>query len=127
MHAHTPTLTLIVVDDDEHIRRAFERLLRSHGHAVRVFASAEDCLARHEAADCAILDIGLPGLGGLELERRLLTPNGRIPVVFVTAGDEFPILAAVQRSGCQLLKKPVDEHTLLAAIARAIASGSISQ
>ena len=118
--AHTSILTLIVVDDDEHIRRAFGRLLRSHGHDVHVFESAEDCLARHLEADCAIVDIGLPGLSGLDLEKRLYTSHGRMPVVFVTARDEQPILAAVQRSGCQCLTKPVDEQMLLAAIGRAV-------
>ena len=118
--AHTSILTLIVVDDDENIRRAFGRLLRSHGHDVHLFESAEDCLARHDEADCAILDIGLPGLNGIELQKRLHTSHGKIPVVFVTARDEPPILAAVRRSGCQFLKKPVDEQMLLAAIERAV-------
>jgi FixJ family two-component response regulator len=120
MRAHTSTLTLIVVDDDEQIRRAFGRLLRSHGHEVHVFESAEDCLAHHDHADCAILDIGLPGLSGLELEKRLRTTHGKMPVVFVTARDELKILAAVQRTGCPFLKKPVDEQVLLAAIERAV-------
>jgi FixJ family two-component response regulator len=124
---HTPILSLIIVDDDEHIRRALSRLLRSHGHDVHAFESAEDCLAHHDDADCAIVDISLPGLNGLELQKRLRTPDGRMPVVFVTAREEQSILAAVKRSGCQVLKKPVDEQMLLAAIERAIKSGPTPQ
>ena len=129
MQSYPPVLSLIVVDDDEQIRQAFGRLLRSYGHHVRAFESAEAFLAQDAAADCAILDVGLPGISGLELEERLRTPHGRIPIVFVTGSNERAVLAAVQRTGCQVLQKPVEEEGLLEAIARAVstASGSIPQ
>lgn len=112
-------LKLVVVDDDAQIRRALERVLRSHGHAVRSFASAEGYLAEGCAADCMILDVDLPGMSGLELARRLAAGGDRKPVVFITAHDEIDILAAVQDTRRPLVKKPLDEDRLLQAIGRA--------
>jgi FixJ family two-component response regulator len=112
-------LTLVVVDDDQHIRRAVGRLLRSYGHHVRVFDSAEAFLASDCAADCVILDLELPGLNGLELEERLRQEGRRLPVVFITAHDELALRAAVHQPHRPFLKKPIDEDGLLDAIARA--------
>jgi len=119
MSGRPSALTLVVVDDDEHIRRAVERLLRSHGHQVHAFKSAEAYLAGACQADCAILDVELPGLSGLELHARLAQDGNDLPVVFITARDEVETLAAVQRTHRCYLKKPLDEDRLLAAIARA--------
>ena len=115
-------LTVVVVDDDERIRRAIGRLLRSHGHIVHVFDSAEAYLAEECRADCAILDIELPNISGLELSERLRANGRPIPVVFITAHDELHILAAVQQTRSPLLKKPIDEQELLDAIARAMSN-----
>ena len=112
-------LTLVVVDDDDQIRRAVGRFLRSHGHRVHVFDSAEAYLERDCEADCAILDIDLPGLSGLQLAERLRQEGRRLPVVFITAHDELAILAAVQETHRPFLRKPLDESDLLDAIARA--------
>jgi len=112
-----PPLTLIIVDDDEHIRRAVSRLLRSHGHEVHAFESAEAYLASVCPADCAIVDVDLPGMNGLQLDDRLTEMGRRIPAVFITAHDELRIFDAVHRRQRLLLKKPIDEETLLAAIA----------
>ena len=115
------SLTLVVVDDDESIRRAVGRFLRSHGHRVHVFDSAEAYLARTCEADCAILDIDLPGISGLELNERLKQEGREIPIVFITAHDELGALAAVKGTNWPFLRKPLDEHVLLDAIARATA------
>lgn len=112
-----PALSLIIVDDDEHIRRAVCRLLRSHGHEVQSFESAEACLADATDADCAIVDIDLPGMNGLELDDRLQEQGRGIPAVFITAHDELTIFEAAYRKHRLLLKKPLDEEILLAAIA----------
>ena len=112
-----PALSLIIVDDDEHIRRAVGRLLRAHGHEVQSFGSAEACLADAGAADCAIVDVDLPGMNGLELDDRLREQGRGIPAVFITAHDEVTIFEAAYRKQRPLLKKPVDEESLLAAIA----------
>ena len=114
-------LTVIIVDDDQDIRRGISSLMRSLGHDVRVFGSAEECLASTARADCAIVDIALPGVNGLELHSRLRTEGRGIPVVFVTAHDDVALMAEVQRTGQPLLKKPLDEGVLLDAISRALA------
>jgi FixJ family two-component response regulator len=113
------SLTLVVIDDDEHIRRAVGRFLRSHGHQVHAFESAEAYLARSCEADCAILDIDLPGISGLQLHERLRQEGRGIPIVFITAHDELRMVAAVKGTQSPLLRKPLDEHVLLDAIARA--------
>ncbi len=119
MSSPTPVLVLIVVDDDEQLRRAVGRLLRSHGHEVHAFASAEACLAEQCDADCAIVDIDLPGMSGLDLDTRLKQDGRSIPSVFMTGHDEWRIAGAVERHGRPILRKPLDEEALLAAIARA--------
>ena len=67
-------MTLAIVDDDEDVRQALARLLRSLGHQVHVFGSAEDFEAETVSVDCLILDVRLPGLSGPELRERLRTP-----------------------------------------------------
>jgi FixJ family two-component response regulator len=114
---HRSALHLVVIDDDEDIRRALQRFLRSYGHDVRVFDSAEAYLSQHTEADCAILDIELPGLSGLELEDRMTREGRAIPVVFITAHDELASRACSHTH--TLLTKPLDEQDLLDAITRA--------
>jgi two-component system response regulator FixJ len=94
-------------------------LLRSHGHDVRLFDSAEAYLADCCEADCAIVDLRLPGLSGLQLAEQLRRLGRALPVVFITADDDMRLLAAVQRTECPLLGKPLDEDGLLDAIERA--------
>jgi two-component system, LuxR family, response regulator FixJ len=117
-------LTLVVVDDDEHIRRAVERFLRSHGHTVHVFDSAEAYLARNCPADCAILDIDLPGISGLEVDERLRRQGHDLPVVFITGHDQRGLLETVDESRRSCLRKPLDEADLLDAIRRATSDQS---
>ncbi|HEX8031355.1 MAG TPA: response regulator [Vicinamibacterales bacterium] len=108
---------LVVVDDDEHVRRALARVLRVHGHEVRTFGCAETYLASQCEADCAILDVELPGIIGLELEARLRERGDSMPIVFITAHREAATLAAIHATLCPFMIKPVDEEDLLAAIA----------
>ena len=112
-------LTLVVVDDDELILRAVGRFLRSYGHEVHLFGSGEAYLAEPCRADCAILDIDLPGISGLDVDQQLRREGVRTPVVFITAHDELQILAEVQARHQPILRKPLDESGLLDAIARA--------
>ena len=112
-------MNLIIVDDDPDIRRGLAILLRSHGHSVTVFASAEEYLAQEIDAHCVILDVALPGISGLELNERMKLSGRRLPVVFITAHVETAVMAAVRRTSRPLLKKPLVEDDLLDAIARA--------
>lgn len=104
--------TLVVVEDDEYVRRALTRLLCSGGYGVRAFDSAEAWLAGICPADGAIIDINLPGMSGLELDERLRREGRAIPTVFITAQDE-PIPAP---RGQVILHKPFDSQCLLDAI-----------
>jgi CheY-like chemotaxis protein len=105
-------LTLVLVEDDEHVRRALTRFLCSHGYGVRAFDSAEAWLSGICQADAAIIDISLPGMSGLELDERLSREGRAIPTVFMTALDE-PGPAPASRI---ILQKPLDAQSLLDAI-----------
>jgi FixJ family two-component response regulator len=114
-------MTLAIVDDDEDVRRALERLLRSLGHQVQVFGSAEDFAAETVAVDCLILDVRLPGLSGPELRERLRRFPTPTPVVLIT-GDLDPQPEFSAAFDTPSLTKPFDDTTLMAAIAHAISS-----
>lgn len=116
MTARDSPLTLVVVDDDTDIRRAVGRSLRSYGYKVHLFESGEAYLAENCNADCAIVDINLPGLSGLEMEEQLRRNGRGIPVVFITAHDDLAN-RVVRTTGVPVLRKPLDEHDLLDAIA----------
>jgi FixJ family two-component response regulator len=108
--------TLVVVEDDDHVRRALTRFLRCCGYGVRAFESAEAWLAGICPADAAIIDINLPVMSGLELDGLLRREGRAIPTVFITAHDE-PAPASQSRL---ILRKPVDPQALLDAIAHAL-------
>jgi FixJ family two-component response regulator len=112
-----------IVDDDELFRRSIERLVRSAGFTVEAFGSAEDFLERGDLdrTVCAILDMKLPGINGLDLQQRLITRPTPIPIVFVSAHDEAMMQANALRAGAvAFLKKPFDNSTLLDALSRSI-------
>ncbi|PYP79417.1 MAG: hypothetical protein DMD35_08315 [Gemmatimonadetes bacterium] len=116
-------LTVAVVDDDEEVRTALRRLLRSMGHDVHVFASAEDYEERPALADCLIVDLRLPGLNGFELRERLRLRGSSIPIVFIT-GDGGPSPGdSAAHADMPSLAKPFNDIDLIAAIARAVAAG----
>ena len=103
--------TLVVVEDDDHVRRALTRLLCSRGYSVRAFESAEAWLAHICPADGVIMDINLPGMSGLELDERLKREGRAFPTVFITALDDpGPAPSRV------ILQKPVEAQALLDAI-----------
>jgi FixJ family two-component response regulator len=115
-------LNLVVVDDDADVRTALRRLLRSMGHEVRVFASAEEYEASAAVADCLIVDLRLPGLNGFELRDRLRLRGSPIPIVFIT-GDGGPSAGdTTAHAGTQSLAKPFDDSELIAAITRAVST-----
>jgi FixJ family two-component response regulator len=115
-------MTLAVVDDDDDVRTALSRLLRSMGYRVVGFASAEAFEADRSDVDCAIVDMRLPGVSGLELCERLRQRPSALPVVLVT-GDAHRLAADLPGApDTPFLSKPFDEATLSHAIARAMAS-----
>jgi len=115
-------LKVVVVDDDEDVRTALRRLLRSMGHDVRLFASAEEYEDCPADADCMILDLRLPGLNGFELRERLRLRGSLIPIVFIT-GDGGPTPGdSAAHADTPSLAKPFNDSDLLVAITRAVSS-----
>jgi FixJ family two-component response regulator len=113
-----------VVDDDPSLRRALQRLLRACGFAVESFGSAEEVLEVAPARwpDCLVLDIHLGALSGFDVHTRLQAAGARIPTIFITGHDDAATREQARRMGAaSYLRKPFDDHTLVAAIERALA------
>jgi len=114
-----------VVDDDDSVRESLSGLIRSVGFGAMVFASAEEFLTsdRLPDTDCLILDVRMPGMNGLELQRRLAASHRSIPVIFITAhGDEEARVRALNGGAVEYLLKPFSEEALLSAIDAALKS-----
>jgi FixJ family two-component response regulator len=113
-----------VVDDDESVRESLAGLIRSVGLAVKVFASAEEFLGSIDVAgtNCLILDVRMPGMDGLELQRHLKVSHPALPVVFITAhGSEEEIkLRALAAGAVDYLLKPLSEEEVLSAVDTAL-------
>src|SRR5258705_2959151 len=112
-----------IVDDDEGIRESLDSLIRSVGFGVQTFASARDFLSRPlpNAAGCLVLDVRLPGLSGLDLQRELAQADKHIPIVFITGHGDIPMtLRAMKGGAVDFLPKPFREQDLLDAIQQAI-------
>lgn len=117
------TATVVVVDDDESVRKALRRLIRSAGFTVATYGSAEEFLAaRDHSATCLILDVRLPGMSGPELQR-LLSDSGRdIAVILITAHEDQAVRRAGLRAGAvDFIAKPFARDRLLEAVAKAMA------
>jgi FixJ family two-component response regulator len=116
---------IAVVDDDESVRRALQRLLRTADLDAETFASAPDFLGslRHgRPPDCLVLDLQMPGTSGLDLQRQLVRAGPRLPIVVITGHDEPGMEARCLAAGASAyLRKPLEAGTLLAAIEAAIA------
>jgi two-component system, LuxR family, response regulator FixJ len=114
---------IAIVDDDESIRDSTKSLLRSVGHEVETFASAETFLERGTLAEtkCIVLDVRMPGMDGLELQRRLGGSQADIPIIFVTAHDDASIRrSALEAGAIDVLNKPFQADTLVAIVQTAL-------
>ena len=115
---------VLVVDDDPSTRKAVERLLRLRGCAADLFASAEEVLARADlhGASCAVLDVHLPGLSGIQLRRWLAGAQASLPVIFMTANDSEATRRCAMEAGCvAYLAKPFSSQLLAGALDAALA------
>ena len=113
-----------IVDDDESMRDAINTLGESMGLSVEEFSSAEDFLnsGQSQVCDCLILDVRMPGLSGLELQRRLAADNCPVPIVFITAHySEEERTRAIAAGAVDFLSKPFTEQELLKAIDASLA------
>ncbi|HET9376007.1 MAG TPA: response regulator [Chthoniobacterales bacterium] len=114
---------VFVVDDDVSVREALESLVRSAGFSVETFASAQDFLARRRAdgPSCLVLDVRLPDLSGLDLQKRIVEANREIPIVFITGHGDVPTSVRAMKAGAvEFLMKPFSDRDLLDAIEQAI-------
>jgi FixJ family two-component response regulator len=122
-----PAARVVVVDDDESVRKSLARLLKTAGYDVETLGSAREFLARppEEAPACLVLDVRMPGLTGPELQE-LLTAGGRRPaIVFITGfADVRTTVSAMKHGAVDFLTKPVHAQELLGAIARGVAQFS---
>ena len=117
------TPTVFIVDDDPAVLKAQARVLRAEGWTVETFESAEAFLAkpRDGVGGCLVLDVTMPGLDGLELQRRLAEEGKALPIVFVTGHGDIPMSVRAMKAGAKdFLSKPVPSPVLLAAIHAAI-------
>jgi FixJ family two-component response regulator len=115
---------VFVVDDDASVREALERLVRSAGLRVEAFASAEAFLRRPRAdgPSCLVLDVQLPDLSGLDLQRRMVDASNDMPIVFITGhGDIATTVRAMKAGAVEFLTKPLVEGDVLDSIRQAIA------
>lgn len=115
---------VFIVDDDVTICVALSRVMRTAGLHVETFGTAEECLSddRLKDADCLVLDIHLPDLSGLELQKKLTELGLGLPIVFITGRGDIPMSVRAMKAGAvEFLTKPFDNQQLLDAIEQGIA------
>jgi FixJ family two-component response regulator len=118
-----PEAVIAIVDDDPSVRRSLQRLIRSAGWKAEPFASAQEFLerCRTDAPSCVVLDLQLPGLNGLQLQKRLAEAGLEIPIIFLTGHGNIPASVQAMKAGAvEFLTKPIDEPDLFRAIQEAI-------
>jgi RNA polymerase sigma factor (sigma-70 family) len=122
--------TIGLVDDDAGMLRALGRLLRTYGHAVRTFDSPDRFLMEYAQEDlhCLVLDVSMPGCGGLELQEYLNRSGKSLPIIFLSGEGNIPISVRAMKAGAvTFLVKPVEEQVLLASIATALEQNDSNQ
>jgi FixJ family two-component response regulator len=122
--------TIFLVDDDPAVRRALSRVLQGEGWKVETFESAEAFLARPDLAalGCLVLDVTMPGLDGLELQRRLARDGHTLPIVFLTGHGDIPMsVRAIKDGAVDFLTKPVNAAALMSAVRSAIAQDRLAR
>ena len=115
-----------VVDDDESVRMAVGSLLRSLGFRIEMFGSAEDLLGSAQLDDiaCLIVDVRLPGLSGLDLQRQLLAAKRELPMIFISAhADPVARRQALTAGAVAFLRKPFSEKALIDAVHPGLSQG----
>ena len=125
-----PKAIVFVVDDDVSVREGLGSLIRSAGLSVETFASAREFLARSpgDLPSCLVLDVRLPGLSGLDLQKRMAEANIEIPIVFITGHGDVPTSVRAMKAGAvEFLTKPFRDRDLLEAIQQAIRRDRIAR
>ena len=110
---------VFIVDDDNSVRKALTRLVKSVDLTVEAFASADDFLKRdsHNGPACLVLDIRMPGLSGLDLQDELVAAGRTLPIIFISAHGNIPLSVRAMKAGAvDFIEKPFEDQTLLDAI-----------
>jgi FixJ family two-component response regulator len=121
MPHHTPVV--FVVDDDISVRESLEALVRFAGWEPETFGSAQEFLARPrvQAPSCLVLDVSLPGLNGLDLQKRIAADRLDMPIIFITGHNDVPVTVQAMKGGAvEFLTKPFRDEVLLEAIRSAL-------
>ncbi|MCB1918546.1 MAG: response regulator transcription factor [Candidatus Competibacteraceae bacterium] len=119
-----PTPTVFLIDDDQAIRDAVGLLLRAHGLAVETFANAVDFLESDaiQRPGCLLLDVRMPGMSGLDLQKHLRTRNQQVPIIFITGHGDVPMAIRAMKAGAfDFVEKPFQAETLLGRVHDALA------
>jgi FixJ family two-component response regulator len=114
---------VFVVDDDVSVRESLEALIRCAGWKPETFASAQSFLARSkpDTPSCLVLDVSLPGLSGLDLQKRVAADRADMPIIFITGFGDVPMTVRAMKAGAvEFLTKPFDDDVLLTAIRNAL-------
>src|SRR2546430_3575870 len=117
------TSIVFVVDDEVWVRESLELLIRCAGWQPETFASAQEFLAgpRVRAPSCLVLDVSLPGLNGLDLQKRVAAERTEMPIIFITGYGDVPMTVQAMKAGAaEFLTKPFEEEALLSAIRHAV-------
>jgi FixJ family two-component response regulator len=125
-----PTPTVFVVDDDDDVRVSIAELLRSVGLRAETFATAREFLGRErgDGPSCLVLDLQLPGMDGLDVQRELARSGDSMPIIFLTGHGDIPTTVKAMRSGAvEFLTKPFDDEHLLDAIRQALARDQVAR
>jgi two-component system, LuxR family, response regulator FixJ len=118
--------TVLIADDDEAVRDSLQILLETAGYRVRSFASGSEFLsaARPEGEACLVIDVRMPGLGGLEVQERLQAEGAALPVVVITGHGDVPLAVRAMKAGAvDFVEKPFSERAILGAVERALEIG----
>src|SRR5215469_1662773 len=114
---------VFVVDDDISVRESLELLIRHEGWQPELFASAQEFLNRPRplVPSCLVLDVSLPGLNGLELQKHIAGERIDMPIIFITGYGDVPMTVRAMKAGAvELLTKPLDYEVLVSAIRNAL-------
>jgi len=122
--------TVFIIDDDPDIRAAMRRLLKTVSLNAELFATAQEFLRRTipKGPSCLVLDMRLPGMNGLEVQRNLLEAGVNIPIIFITAHGDIPMTVKAMKSGAvEFLTKPFRDQDLLDAIDQAFKRDEVAR
>ena len=123
------TSVVFVVDDDVSVRESLELLIRSEGWQPQTFSSAQHFLshARTPVPSCLLLDISMPGLNGLELQKRVAAEHAYVPIIFITGHGDVPKTVQAMKAGAvEFLTKPFKAEVLLSAIRQALERSQVA-